>query len=467
MPEVWHHARVAAIFKKGDVADCGNYRPISLLQIGYKLFASILLQRFKNGGAEQRIWHTQFGFCTGRGTLDAIFLARRLIEDAQAIKDRTLILLALDWAKAFDSIAPDRLVNALHRFGVPRKMVDTIRAIYTNRTFYVRDAGDDSPSHPQQYGISQGCPLSPFLFGIIMTILMTDAKAQLATSAQYQTPPTLVQELLYADDTLLVDVDSTCIQQYMKCVAEQGKVYGLVFNWGKLETLPLNCSCSIPTPEGGFVKQKERLVYLGSVLCADGSAASELNRRIGAARGEFDKLSRIWKHSCVLQGRKLEIFNACVISKLTYNLHSLWLNVAETRRLDAFHIQCLRKILHIPHSYYSRVSNSDVLQRASANSLSATLLERQLRYMGELACRPDTNVLKQSVFRIIPGSFEPKVPVGPRRRGRPKMLWSKGVFEHAVLAAGSRDLLKDLWRDDPAAKTAWKDAIHQYCHARH
>ena len=33
VPEKWHEARVAMIFKKGDVADCGNYRPIPLLQI--------------------------------------------------------------------------------------------------------------------------------------------------------------------------------------------------------------------------------------------------------------------------------------------------------------------------------------------------------------------------------------------------------------------------------------------------
>ena len=40
VPEDWHQSRVASIFKKGDVADCGSYRPISLLSIGYKLLQS-------------------------------------------------------------------------------------------------------------------------------------------------------------------------------------------------------------------------------------------------------------------------------------------------------------------------------------------------------------------------------------------------------------------------------------------
>jgi hypothetical protein len=97
---------VTAIFKKGDTASCENYRPISLLAIGYKLFAIILLQRLKLAGAEMRIWQTQFGFRSNRGTTDALFLTRRLLDATWAKKDGKLMLLALDWAKAFDSVSP-------------------------------------------------------------------------------------------------------------------------------------------------------------------------------------------------------------------------------------------------------------------------------------------------------------------------------------------------------------------------
>ena len=82
VPQAWHEARVAAIFKKGDVADCGNYKPISLLTRGHNLFANILLARLKEAGAESRIWFTQLGFCSQRGTLDAVFLARIILEEA-------------------------------------------------------------------------------------------------------------------------------------------------------------------------------------------------------------------------------------------------------------------------------------------------------------------------------------------------------------------------------------------------
>ena len=121
------------IFKKGDTAHCENYRPISLLQIGYKLFALVLLKRLKKAGAESRIWPTQFGFKSKSGTRDALFLARRMIERAWEQQNGKLIYLALDWAKAFDSISPDALVAALKHFGVPEKMLKVIRSKYTNR----------------------------------------------------------------------------------------------------------------------------------------------------------------------------------------------------------------------------------------------------------------------------------------------------------------------------------------------
>ena len=58
LPNDWQTARVQSIFKKGDPSDCNNYRPISLLCIGYKLLATILLLRLKAAGAEARIWST-------------------------------------------------------------------------------------------------------------------------------------------------------------------------------------------------------------------------------------------------------------------------------------------------------------------------------------------------------------------------------------------------------------------------
>ena len=146
------------------MAACSNYRPISLLQIGFKIFAIVLLSRLKAAGAESRIWPTQFEFRSQHGTADALFVARRLLDDAWAAADGKLVFLALDWAKAFDCIEPQSLLTALHRFALPAEFVEMVESIYEHRDFFVRGVGVPSDLHAQRAGICQGCPLGPFLF---------------------------------------------------------------------------------------------------------------------------------------------------------------------------------------------------------------------------------------------------------------------------------------------------------------
>ena len=144
-----------------------------MLQIGYKLFAIIILHRLRNAGAQEQIWPTQFGFKQKCGTNDALFVARRIIEEIWGMRDGKGVFLALDWAKAFDSISPEALIRALIRFGCPSKLVAIISEIYKRRTFVVHDSGCCSDKKIQHCGICRGCPLSSFLFTIVMACVGT------------------------------------------------------------------------------------------------------------------------------------------------------------------------------------------------------------------------------------------------------------------------------------------------------
>ena len=41
----------------------------------------------------------------------------------------------------------------------------------------------------------------------------------------------ICHEIIYADDTLLIDCFGENLQKYMECVAQQGKMYGLKLNF--------------------------------------------------------------------------------------------------------------------------------------------------------------------------------------------------------------------------------------------
>ena len=162
MPESWHIAKIRAVFKKGDAADRANYRQISLLNTGYKLFVLILLNRLRSSNIDSKLWHSQFGFKAGANVSDAVFVARRHIDKAFARRDSSLVLLALDWAKAFDSIMPEPMFTALHRFGRPLPFINMIRNIYSSRSFFVCDSGVNSNCKPKTLVSPRGALFLPF-----------------------------------------------------------------------------------------------------------------------------------------------------------------------------------------------------------------------------------------------------------------------------------------------------------------
>ena len=136
-----------------DVKTTGQFHCYRLVSL---VFATVLLQRLLAAGAESRIWHIQFGFRCQRGIADAIFVARRLVEQTWSKHEGRLVFLALDWAKAFDSISPESLVHALLRFGLPSHVCDIVRNIckgIKGRRSEVRDGGHQSRPHAQQFGI--------------------------------------------------------------------------------------------------------------------------------------------------------------------------------------------------------------------------------------------------------------------------------------------------------------------------
>jgi len=196
---------------------------------------------------------------------------------------------------------------------------------------------------------------------------------------------------------------------------------------------------------------------LGSVITADGQCTSAVVARLGEARASFTKLEAIWKHSALSKSRKLEVYKACIVSKLLFGLEIHFLRKHERDRLDAFHARCLRKILRIPHPMISHVSNKLVLQAAGEQPLSTQLTMKQVIFFCKIAVLPDDSLLRQTVFQ--PSSFDLKMFAGKRRKGRPRVSWVTAVSAHALLVAGGNSQhMQDIFRN-PTALHLWKQAV--------
>ena len=68
----WHLARVKTLCRKGGETEGENHRPIRIICVLDKLCAYVLRDRLREGGVEERLTISQFGFRQGRGTLDAL-----------------------------------------------------------------------------------------------------------------------------------------------------------------------------------------------------------------------------------------------------------------------------------------------------------------------------------------------------------------------------------------------------------
>eukprot|EP00973_Karenia_brevis_P035978 4964006-Karenia_brevis.AAC.1 len=61
------------------------------------------------------------------------------------------------------------------------KIINAVRDLYGNPSFDVTVDGITSETKTQSRVIRQGCPLSPYLFAIVMTCLAYDVKARMCS----------------------------------------------------------------------------------------------------------------------------------------------------------------------------------------------------------------------------------------------------------------------------------------------
>uniref|UniRef100_A0A8D8YAF2 Craniofacial development protein 2 n=3 Tax=Cacopsylla melanoneura TaxID=428564 RepID=A0A8D8YAF2_9HEMI len=101
IPNEWRKSVMVPIFKgKGDVQQCGNYRGIKLMSHSLKIWERIVENRLRE---ETSISEEQFGFMPGRGTSDAVFAMRRLMERCREMQ-RELHAAFIDLEKAYDRV---------------------------------------------------------------------------------------------------------------------------------------------------------------------------------------------------------------------------------------------------------------------------------------------------------------------------------------------------------------------------
>ena len=96
-------------------------------------------------------------------------------------------------------------MTALRIMHVPETYVEAVEALYATPSFNVEMEGYESTRVRQETGFRQGCPLSPYLFIVLMTCLFNDIHKHVKLKLnEHRVTGMDTDQILHADDTIYI-----------------------------------------------------------------------------------------------------------------------------------------------------------------------------------------------------------------------------------------------------------------------
>ena len=162
---------VITILPKGDKPRefLKNWRPISLLNVSYKILSGCLANRLKIV-LDKLIHENQKGFLRGRYIGENTRLVYDILHSTEELKIPGLLLL-IDFEKAFDSVSWKFLYQVLYYFRFCNDFINCIKTLNNEMGLCVLQNGIFSEFFQIGRVCRQGDPISPYLFVLCVEIM--------------------------------------------------------------------------------------------------------------------------------------------------------------------------------------------------------------------------------------------------------------------------------------------------------
>ena len=162
LPYTQYLAVIVLLYKKGSRADIKNWRPISLLNVDYKILSKVLAERLKTVLPEI-IHYDQRGCVPGRYIGENIRLIDDLLFEIENENENPVILM-LDQEKAFDRVEWSWLFDTLKKYNFGDTFISWLEIIYKDAKSCIMTNGVQSEYFDISRGIRQGDSLSALLY---------------------------------------------------------------------------------------------------------------------------------------------------------------------------------------------------------------------------------------------------------------------------------------------------------------
>ena len=164
-PDSLKIAKVLPIYKKGEINDYANYRPISILPSFSKIFERVIYDQIAIYlESNNALYLDQYGFRKGRNTSDAVVKFVNICTECYE-RGEYCVSFFIDLSRAFDCASHETLVKKLQLvFNFDHKSQVLISSYLSGRIQYVSCGRDTSSSLIIKRGVPQGSILGPLLF---------------------------------------------------------------------------------------------------------------------------------------------------------------------------------------------------------------------------------------------------------------------------------------------------------------
>jgi hypothetical protein len=225
-----------------------------------------------NNTSKKIIHHNQVGFIRGMQGWFNMRKSTNVTHHIKRSKDKNHLIISIDAEKAFVKIYHHVMIKALRKLGIEGKCLNIIKAIYDKPTTSVILNREKLKPFPLKSGTRQGCPLSSFLFNIVLEFLARAVRQEEGIKG-IQIGKETVKISLFADDKILYLKDpKNSTQNLLDTNNSYTKVAGYKINIGKSlsflntnnEQIEKEYMITIP-----FTIASKKIKYLGVNLTKD------------------------------------------------------------------------------------------------------------------------------------------------------------------------------------------------------
>ena len=288
------------------------YRPISLLNVDYKIISKIIATRL--GKILPKIIDiNQTSGIKGRSIFDNLHLIRNVIDYIDQ-KDLAACFICVDQEKAFDRVSWSYMFDTLNAFGFSENFIKWIKLLYTDISSSVIVNNYISDAFPIKRGVRQGCSLSLLLYVLCFEPFANKIR-NLDGIKGLQIPGTKkeLRQTLYADDGTAILTSELSIQTYFYWVERFGKISGSKVNYDKTRGIFLGkWKTRSDHPFGiSWVKSHKILGYHFGY----GNSTDETWAKVFS---NFDKTLNLWRTRRLSLKGKSTVLNSLGLSKILY-----------------------------------------------------------------------------------------------------------------------------------------------------